>query len=53
MGSDVQDGEAESWAAQEMLTANLGDERLNRRAGMLLKRLAERPEGSVPSVFQS
>jgi hypothetical protein len=43
----------ESWATQEMLTANLGDERLNRRAARVLNRLADRPEGSVPSAFQS
>jgi hypothetical protein len=46
-------GDQESWAAQEMLTANLGDERLNRRAAKVLSRLADRPEGSVPSAFQS
>jgi len=45
--------DAEGWAAQEMLTANLGDERLNRRVGMILSRLAQRPEGSLPSAFQS
>jgi hypothetical protein len=45
--------EAENWAVQEMLTANLGDGRLNRRVGILLRRLAERPEGSIPSAFQS
>jgi hypothetical protein len=45
--------DVESWAAQEMLTANLGDERLNRRVGMILRRLAEHPEGSLPSAFQS
>jgi hypothetical protein len=44
--------DSESWAAQEMSTANLGDGRLNRRVGMLLRRLAERPEGSIPSAFQ-
>ncbi|HVR96586.1 MAG TPA: IS4 family transposase [Thermoanaerobaculia bacterium] len=45
--------DSESWAAQEMLTANLGDGRLNRRVGLLLRRLAERPEGSIPSAFHS
>jgi Transposase Tn5 dimerisation domain/Transposase DNA-binding len=43
----------DSWTAQEMLTANLGDERLNRRAAQLLRRLSHRPEGSVPSAFPS
>jgi hypothetical protein len=50
---ESEEGDAESWAAQEMLTANLGDERLNRRVGMILHRLAESPEGSIPSAFQS
>ena len=48
-----EEGDAESWAAQEMLTANLGDERLNRRVEMILRHLAERPEGSIPSAFQN
>jgi hypothetical protein len=48
-----EEGDTESWAAQEMLTANLGDARLNRRLGLILRRLAERPEGSLPSAFQS
>ena len=43
----------DSWAAQEMLKANLGDKRLNRRVSKLLHQLAQRPEGSVPSAFQS
>ena len=42
----------ESWAAQEMLTAHLGDKRLNRRAVQVLSRLADHPEGSLPSAFQ-
>jgi len=55
MGSQLVEeaGDQESWAAQEMLTANLGDERLNRRAAKVLSRLADRPESSVPSAFQS
>ena len=43
----------DSWAAQEMLKANLGDKRLNRRASKVLHQLAQRPEGSVPCAFQS
>jgi hypothetical protein len=43
----------DSWAAQEMLRANLGDKRLNRRVSKVLHQLAQRPEGSVPSAFQS
>ena len=42
----------EGWPAQEMLTANFGDERLNHRAALLLGRLADRPEASVPAAFQ-
>lgn len=42
----------ESWTAQEMLKANLGDKRLNRRLAKLLHQLAQRPEGSIPSAFQ-
>ena len=38
---------------EEDMTANLGDERWNRRVGMLLRCLAGRPEGSTPSTFQS
>lgn len=54
MGSPCPEEEdQDSWTAQEMLTANLGDERLNRRAAQLLHRLSGRPEGSVPSAFPS
>lgn len=42
----------DSWAALEMQTVNLGDERLNRRAAAVLNRLAERPQASLPSAFQ-
>lgn len=44
--------EQESWAVQEMLTANFGDERLNRRAAQVLEQLASRPEASVPTACQ-
>lgn len=43
----------ENWPCQEMLTANFGDERLRRRAGLVLGSLSRRPEGSIPSAFQS
>jgi len=43
----------DSWAAQEMLKANLGDKRLNRRVAKVLLQLSRRPEGSVPAAFQS
>lgn len=36
-----------------METANFGDERLRRRAEIVLGSLARRPEGSIPSAFQS
>lgn len=42
----------ESWFVQEMQAANLGDERLRNRAAMILSRLADRPEASIPSAFQ-
>src|SRR5689334_20116948 len=44
--------EAENWAAVEMLGANFGDERLNRRVALLLKPLADRPAESLPSALQ-
>src|SRR4029077_16252823 len=51
LAEEIED--SESWTAQEMLTANLGDERLKRRVAKILSRLADRPEGSVPAAFQS
>ncbi|HSJ74803.1 MAG TPA: IS4 family transposase [Gemmatimonadales bacterium] len=54
MGSRLPDQEQgeESWSGQEMLTANFGDARLNQRASLILSRLANRPQSSVPSAFQ-
>lgn len=55
MGTQVvepEEGE-ERWPVQEMMTADFGDERLNRRIAMVLGRLADRPQGSIPSAFQS
>lgn len=43
----------ENWPSQEMLKANFGDERLRRRAEVVLAKLAQSPERSVPSAFQS
>src|SRR5579885_2847316 len=40
------------WARQEMGTANFGDERLRRRAEIVLGSLARCPEGSVPAACQ-
>ncbi|HSU81683.1 MAG TPA: IS4 family transposase [Thermoanaerobaculia bacterium] len=51
VGAEEED--QDSWAAQEMLKANLGDKRLNRRVAKVLYQLAQRPEGSVPSAFES
>src|SRR5262245_19994544 len=45
--------ELENWAHEEMQTANFGDERLRRRAEIVLEKLSRSPEGSVPSAFQS
>lgn len=41
-----------SWAEEEMGAADLGDERLNRRAGRILSQLAQRPEQSIPAACQ-
>jgi hypothetical protein len=49
----VEKGDSEGWPQQEMQTANFGDERLRRRAEIVLGSLSRRPEGSVPSAFQS
>lgn len=55
MGSHVREPEEveQNWPVQEMMTANFGDERLNRRLALVLGRLADRPQGSVPSAFQN
>jgi len=53
VGGCPEEEDQDSWTAQEMLTANLGDERLNRRAAQLLSSLSHRPEGSIPSAFRS
>jgi hypothetical protein len=45
--------EEQDWPHQEMQTANFGDERLRRRAQIVLEKLSRHPEGSVPSAFQS
>jgi hypothetical protein len=53
MGRILGEDEQESWPQQEMLRANFGDERLRRRAELVLGSLARQPEGSVPSAFRS
>lgn len=37
-----------NWAEAEMATADLGDERLNRRLAAVLKRLGDDPAASIP-----
>lgn len=37
-----------SWAQEEMLTLDLGDQRLNKRCVALLDRLASHPKASIP-----
>lgn len=44
--------EAEDWSAAETRSADLGDERLNRRLTLVLRRLAEHPEQSIASTFR-
>lgn len=52
MGSRATEQVEENWAEEELSTADLGDGRLNRRAGVLLRQLAERPEQSIPGACQ-
>jgi Transposase DNA-binding/Transposase Tn5 dimerisation domain len=40
------------WAEEELSAVDLGDGRLNRRAGVLLHQLAQRPERSIPAACQ-
>lgn len=42
----------EDWAALETRSADLGDGRLNRRLKLVLQRLADQPEKSIPSAFR-
>lgn len=42
----------EAWSEEELRAVDLGDERLNRRACVLLHQLAERPEQSIPEACQ-
>src|SRR5882724_11911674 len=54
MGSQSVEGdpEAEDWTAVETRSADLGDERLNRRLELMLRRLADQPEKSIPAAFR-
>ena len=40
----------DAWIAEELKTADLGDERLNRRFEIVLERLAGRPSVSIPAA---
>src|SRR5947207_2320226 len=40
----------EAWITEELKTADLGDERLNRRFEIVLERLAARPSVSIPAA---
>ena len=40
------------WVDEELAGCDLGDERLNRRLGMMLEALGERPGKSLPTAFQ-
>lgn len=44
--------EEEDWAAAETRSADLGDNRLKRRLGIVLRRLADQPDKSIPSAFR-
>lgn len=52
MGSRAAEREEEVWAEEELSAADLGDGRLNRRACVLLRQLAQRPEQSIPGACQ-
>ena len=52
MGSRPAKSEEEGWAEAELNAADLGDGRLNRRAGVLLGQLSRRPEQSIPAACQ-
>jgi len=41
------------WAKEELVTADLGDARLNRRFEVLLSTLGERPNLSIPAACRS
>lgn len=42
----------QQWVDDELKTLDLGDERRNRRAKRIVKRFAQRPGASIPSVFE-
>jgi Transposase Tn5 dimerisation domain/Transposase DNA-binding len=54
MGSQAEPGnlETEDWVLAETWSADLGDERLNRRLELMLRRLADQPEKSIPVALR-
>ena len=53
MGSQsAEDEQQDDWAVGETLSADLGDERLNRRLPLILRRLADQPEKSIPVALR-
>lgn len=52
MGSQTTDGtqEPEDWVVAETSSVELGDERLNRRLELVLRRLAAQPDKSIPAA---
>jgi len=44
--------EGQDWVAEETSSADLGDERLDRRLGLILRRLADQPEKSIPAALR-
>jgi hypothetical protein len=42
--------EMEAWIEEELETVDIGDKRLNKRMGVVLGRLASRPQGSIPAA---
>jgi hypothetical protein len=50
MGSQIACSEAEDWVMSETSSAELGDERLNRRLETVLRRLAAQPDKSIPTA---
>ena len=40
------------WVDEEIIGCDLGDARWNRRLGMILENLGERPDKSLPTAFQ-
>lgn len=54
MGLELAEGdlESEDWVVAETSSADLGDARLNRRLELVLRRLADQPEKSIPSSLR-